>query len=519
MLEVYIPAYGRTLLYPESCIFSDFEREKFSYKDLKMNPQERVEKTKEFIRKYLNSIKFLGQQILLEGPKDISILAYKEHSFPKRSSFYVIVGNGMKTTINNIYKDLREHGPYSDKLNGRCVVIHNSNIDRKNLFTAFNSIKKTYSQLNLGKLELLSNFGNNGFIDVGENYTTAVRKLCNSLKGFKDVIAIVVLPDEKASEMYYRTKGDLFKNQIPVQAVLSKTIKEIVKNKENLCFICVNLASQLYIKLGGAGTAVWILEEPSDKPIDGVPEGSSCYAYIDISRRVDKKSSATAYSAMVDPYGRYITMGTKPIGAEKLTPSTFYEILEDILWEISEYNKTSHKELIRLVFAKDGVIKDNEAKMMGNVIREGVPGKGKESISDLLRKLTFRSLIIDVIAVNKTPNRRILSKIKDKFVNVQEGTAISYNDSKGLLVSCSWERGTIQPIEISIKDRIGINIDEKKIPKPHISQILEEYYRLTILNWASIFKQGKYALPHILTQNLGKYSSAGVDVPGDTIPL
>jgi hypothetical protein len=39
------------------------------------------------------------------------------------------------------------------------------------------------------------------------------------------------------------------------------------------------------------------------------------------------------------------------------------------------------------------------------------------------------------------------------------------------------------------------------------------------LNWASIFRQGKYALPQILTQNLGENISAGVFVPDDMILL
>lgn len=38
-------------------------------------------------------------------------------------------------------------------------------------------------------------------------------------------------------------------------------------------------------------------------------------------------------------------------------------------------------------------------------------------------------------------------------------------------------------------------------------------------DWASLFRQGKYALPQILTQNLGENISAGILVPDDMIPL
>ena len=52
-----------------------------------------------------------------------------------------------------------------------------------------------------------------------------------------------------------------------------------------------------------------------------------------------------------------------------------------------------------------------------------------------------------------------------------------------------------------------------------IKQIMDEYYRLTHLNWASLFRQGKFALPQILTQNLGENISFGVHVPDDMVLL
>lgn len=39
-----------------------------------------------------------------------------------------------------------------------------------------------------------------------------------------------------------------------------------------------------------------------------------------------------------------------------------------------------------------------------------------------------------------------------------------------------------------------------------------------ILNGASIFKQGKYALPQILTQNIGGNLSAGIKTP-ENMPM
>jgi len=48
---------------------------------------------------------------------------------------------------------------------------------------------------------------------------------------------------------------------------------------------------------------------------------------------------------------------------------------------------------------------------------------------------------------------------------------------------------------------------------------MDEYYRMTYLDWASMFKQGKYSLPQIITQNLGENISAGVSVPEDMVLL
>jgi len=52
-----------------------------------------------------------------------------------------------------------------------------------------------------------------------------------------------------------------------------------------------------------------------------------------------------------------------------------------------------------------------------------------------------------------------------------------------------------------------------------ISEIIDEYYRLTFLNWSSIYRKSKLALPQILTQNLGENLTAGVMVPDDMILL
>jgi len=112
----------------------------------------------------------------------------------------------------------------------------------------------------------------------------------------------------------------------------------------------------------------------------------------DVSCRPKIKASATAYSVLTDSYGRYMATSTKPIGGEKLTPSGFYDILVELLQKSSVF---SHRYAMvgerkfsfqRLVFAKDGVIRSDEANMMEEVIFDGLPEERKEPIPSLLSK-------------------------------------------------------------------------------------------------------------------------------------
>jgi len=171
------------------------------------------------------------------------------------------------------------------------------------------------------------------------------------------------------------------------------------------------------------------------------------------------------------------------------------------------------------VFAKDGVIFEGEAKMMESVIKNGIPDEGKEPIAMLLKKNSFLpdDLIIDIIGVNKSPTKRIFEGQDGRYDNVGVGTVILYDDKCGLLVSSSTYSGTSQPLEISLHSHICLN--NAQAPVPHISQIIDEYYRLTFLNWSSIYRKSKLALPQILTQNLGENLTAGVMVPDDMILL
>jgi hypothetical protein len=533
MLKVYVSSFGRTLEYPRSCIFEEFKERTSLPEDLKKAPETRIRESQEFIKINFSDVNFLGHHLSFEGPSRPAMLGYTEYILPSYEESFVVVGSDVTTSVSRIHAALTRYGPYSGGINGKYIVIHFGKKDE--IQNALRSIEQAYLKLNLGKLELYSEVGDGGFVDTGgknvADYTSAIAQLRSQLmeKGQK-VLAIIILPDVYSADVYFKSRGQLFERifgtqPFPVQAIAYESIEKIMSDRSSYA-ISINTASQCYIKFGGTGTAAWILKEPADCAISGITPGSSCYAYHDVSRRRKIKASATAYSAMTDSYGRYIATGTRPIGGEKLTPSGFYDILVELIQKITmferRYMHADTKRSLsfrRLVFAKDGIIRDDEAQMMEDVIKNGVKEEGKEPIPNLLKRIHMfpKSLVIDVIGVNKTPNKRVFENDGKKFINVREGTVICYNDEEGLLVSCASPIGTAQPIEISLKKHIELNIDT--VQKPHIKQIIDEYYRLTRLNWSSIFKQGKYALPQILTQNLGENISAGVLVPDDMILL
>jgi len=533
MLEVYVIPFGRKLKYPRSCIFKEFKERTSLPESLKKAPEIRIRESRDFIQTYLNGIEFLGRCLSFEGPSKSAGMGYTEHVLPSYEKFFVVVGSNTITSVSRIHSALTRYGPYSRTIDGKYIVIHFGKKDE--IQDAVYRIEQVYSKLNLGILEPYSEIGDGGFIETGgknvADYTSTIVQLRSQLMEKRQkVLVIIVLPDAYSADIYFKSRGQLFERvfgaqPFPAQAITYESIKKIMGDRSAYA-ISVNMASQCYIKLGGTGTAVWILNEPADCVIPGIIGGSSCYAYYDVSRRPKIKASATAYSAMTDSYGRYIATGARPIGGEKLTPSGFYDILVELIQKIvmfqQKYMHADNKDRFnfrRLVFAKDGIIREDEAQMIEDVIVNGIKDERKEPISNLLERIPIfpKSLVIDVIGINKTPNKRVFENDGEKFINPHEGTIVCYNDNEGLVVSCASPVGTAQPIEISLKKHIVLNAND--VPKPHIKQIIEEYYRLTQLNWASVFKQGKYALPQILTQNLGENISAGVLVPDDMILL
>lgn len=529
MVSVLIPDFQRTLPYPVSCVFKEFNSDILP-SSLKKVPQERVRLTSDFVQQKMNGITFLNRRIEFEGPMDASSFGYKHSSFPTSGQMKIVVGNGQSSSCFSIHDSLKINGPYAGQVNGRYIIIHHGNKER--IANALRYMEYVYNKLHLGTLKIADEVGNHGSIDAGGNstvdFTSTITKIRSKISSNEKFLVFLVMPSVYSADIYYKTRGYLFQRvfgeAFPCQAMGYETIEKIANDDKGKYAIAVNICSQIYVKLGGTGYATWILDEPADSRIPGVVQGTSCYAYHDVSRRVHLKSSATAYSAMTDSYGRYIATGSKPVGGEKLAPSNFYDILFDLVQKISLFserfseNSKLRFNFERLVFAKDGLLRRDEAEMMEAVILNGIPEENKEPMENILKRIygENRKLVIDLIGVNKNPNKRVFG-FNGGYSNVEEGTAIIYNDKSGLLISAKSLFGTSQPIEISLMKHIVINAND--VPVPHISQIMEEYYKLTKLNWASVFKQGKLALPQILTQNLGENLSYGISVPDNMVLL
>lgn len=533
MVEVFLGSAERTFDYPISCVFREFERGTPLPEDLKKDPATRAHESSDFVRGHLQDVAFVGRTLNFVGPLSTDDLGYEMSRFARQDAFRVVVGGGAVVPVTDLHGALRRHGPFAGPIGGKYVVFH-AGLDPRTR-GAFGTVAAAYESLGFGKLAPYEAVGDGGFIDVGgahaADFVSAITGARAALdKAQEKLLAFLVLPNRYASDVYYKGRHTLFEQlfglaPLPVQGVGEDTLGKIAAGGREAYPSSVNIASQGYVKIGGPGAAVWTLSEAADSAIPGVQPGSTCYAYHDVSRRPRMKASATAYSAMTDAYGRYIATGTKPVGGESLTPGVFHDILIDLLRKVSffgqRYASSGGKPFSfrRLVFARDGPIYDDQADMMEAVVLKGVPDEGKEPIGTLLGRIpTFpKSLVVDVVSVNKSPNKRLFANDSGRRTNVVEGTAVALDAHRGLLVSCPVFRGTAQPLEITVWKHLCINRLETSWP--HVAQVMDEYYRQTYLDWASVFRQGKYALPQILTQNLGEHISAGVAVPEDMVLL
>ena len=529
MVDVYVPSFDKELSYPRSCVFGSFTRGRSLPDDLKKSPRERVSEAVSAVQDYFESMTFARSKVSFTRAKSAEVLGQEVHDFGGEKRFDVELGGGVKRRVTGIHKGLKQTGPYGGAVDGEYVVVAPESSRR--LREGFDELEGIYDELNLGELSRKGSVGDDGVIEVGSSHGSAfanrITEVRPELDGSDNLIVFVVLPDQYQSEVYFQARGKLFERLFGNQPVSAQAVQR--QNVFGLTgssgyFTGVNIASQTYVKLGDVGSAVWILDEPADSHISGVTPGGTCYAYHDVSRRPEKDAASTAYSATTDSYGRYIATGAKPNGGERLTDEVFHDIIVELLRKVSAFHRRQESEgemefhFERLVFAKDGRVTRQERDMMKQVIRQGIPQKGRRPVGEILESsgLLPDDMLIDVVSVNKSANRRLIQRRDSGFGNVDGGTAVTYDSEEGLLVSHKPDRGTAQPLKITLQDHVSLNRGE--VDSPTAEELLREYYSLSCLNWSSVFNQGKYALPQILTQNLGENLSAGIDVP-DNMPM
>lgn len=529
MVDVYVPSFDKELSYPRSCVFGSFSRGRSLPDGLKKAPKQRVSESVDAVQEHLESMTFARSEIEFTRAKPAKMLGQQVHNFGNKNLFDVRLKDGEKRRVTGIHKGLKQNGPYAGEVDGDYVVVAPQ--DSQQLRDGFDKLESIYDELNLGSLNRKTSIGENGVIEIGSSHGSAfanrITELRPDLDGSDNLIVLLVLPDQYQSEVYFQARGKLFERLFDNQPISAQAIQRrnaFGLTGSNGYFTGVNVASQAYVKLGDVGSAVWVLDEPADAHVSGVTSGSTCYAYHDVSRRPERNAASTAYSATTDSFGRYIATGAKPNGGERLTDEVFHDILVELLRKVSAFHRRQESQgemefhFKRLVFAKDGRVTREECEMMQQVIRQGIPEKNKRPVCEILESsdLLPDDMVINVVSVNKSANRRLIKKGNSSFGNVDGGTAVTYGDEQGLLVSHKPERGTAQPLEITLQDHVSLNREE--VDPPTAEELLREYYNLSYLNWSSIFNQGKYALPQILTQNLGENLSAGIEVP-DNMPM
>lgn len=151
--------------------------------------------------------------------------------------------------------------------------------------------------------------------------------------------------------------------------------------------------------------------------------------------------------------------------------------------------------------------------MMKQVIHYGIPQKVKHPVDEIMNfsGLLPDGTLIDVVPMTKSANQRLIQQGSSGFGNIDNGTAVADNSEEGLLVSHKPDCGTAHLLKITVQDYVSLNRDE--INSRTAEELLMEYSQLSCLNWFSGFNQGKCALLQVLTHNLDKNLSAGIDAP------
>ena len=531
--------------YPEVCVFKEYQRGKKELGGKRYRPSERIEFVQRLLKEKLTKIDFLGDSFSFPlEPASIVDVLHEKIGFESSRDFQVILRRGATVYPTSILdvKSSFEKGaePYTGKQSGSYVVICPEEL-REKIGIALRAIEKTYQNLNMGSIsQLLPTLFVKGdkYTDYQGAFNLMIEDLLSQSQDTRHLIAFVVLPNVAwESSLYYEAKHTFFNpsniiesiSPMQIQCLESNTVDKIIADKR---YIIENIAPQVYLKLYGRHAALWLCKVPAD--IHAYPEspGITAYACFDVSRRKKLKSQVSVFTAVTDGYGRFISFDSIPSGGERLTELSFYNLIERIASMCKAYATQFSKiepnlkfNLQRIVLYKDGYIDPKEKDLMFKVFNNGVPEEGREPIPEFFgkRRDLPKSLVIDVVSVNKSANRRVFSKIGIDWTNPRRGSFYQKKGEKrGLLISSQAHKGdnvemmTLRPLQLELVHHFSIN---SNLPTLDTKAIAQEYYHLTFLDWVSFYQKSKYALPQRITQKTGEFLSAQVDVPKEVIVL
>jgi hypothetical protein len=538
LLKVKFSSSAQIYAYPEVCVYKEYKAGLKEYSGKKYNPFERIKLSQGLLEK-IDLINFLGETFAFKPePLRIDDLGFKLEEFSSHKEFEVFLRKNDKpynVSILNVRNQLEQGAePYTGKIDGKYAVIAPSRLKGK-IEAVLRIIEETYTKLNLGSIQRILPIKYIDNLTISK-YKEAINEIISNLakKSQKDkIIVFVIIPSSDIGRLYYEIK-DAFFNPIPyggeikpihTQCIEEETIPKILANKIE---ICENIALQVYLKLYGKNAAIWLCSKPVDEGIYA-ESGITCYACFDVSRRPQYKTEVGVFTVITDPYGRFISLDFIQTVGEQLSKATFHKIVEKIAQVSKLYSSSFTKfepnlkfNLKRLVLYYDGRVRSSWKIAMEETFYKGVPEEGLEPIPDYFngRSDLPKELAIDIIGVNKSPNKRIYQRIKGEWRNVKRGTCIVEGERKALLISSlpqlkqNIEINTLIPLELEKILHFSIN---SNLQEPSIAELAKEYFYLTYLNWLSLRQRTKFALPHKIAQKAGEYISAQVHIPQNII--
>ena len=531
---------SRIYAYPQTCVFKEYE---YGNKDLGPKgyaPPRKVQLVQGLLKTAGASVGFLGKSFSFEQlPTEAKKIAQSSATFESGREFLVMLKKQGKVFPMNVFQilDAFTSGaePYTGSRSGKYFVVCPSSM--QNYITeTMKQIELRYRQMNFGSI---SRGGEVRFVtgatqsDYIEAFNLTVSDI---LKASEDgtgepPIVFVVLPDVAWENALYYTSKDIFFNPsailedvkpIRTQCLEESTARRIPGNTP----ILTNLVPQIYLKLFGRHSAVWLCNKPADGYVYPFNSGITAYACFDVSRRRKLKSQVSVFTAVTDGYGRFIAYDTVPAGGENLTHLAFEKLLESIARICKEYSETfAVKEpglkfnLQRIVLYKDGQVDRSEAQIMKEVFEKGIPEEGIQPLPQHFvgRRDLPQKLAVDVVSVNKSSIRRMFVNDGSSWSNPKRGQCVVERGGNSALLFSSQairrqgeDANTVKPLQIELVHHFTFN---SELPTPRVEELAREYYHLTFLDWVSFYSKSKFALPQRITQKTGEYLSYQVRVP------